>query len=282
MSERDGCFVGAGSAEVRGAAMRVGETAADGLGRDWPMASDISNEEAAKILASSNSGVAPDLSRHGYRALKRMFDIVASGLALALLLVPGVVLSIAICAKSPGAGPLYSQTRVGRLRSDGSYKLFRMWKFRSMVPNADEMLDELKERNEADGPLFKIKDDPRIIPGIGKFIRRHSIDELPQLINVFVGDIPLRILKTRPEFSEKSMGAFALPAKSSTNRGKAFSQVASCFASGLRTCRISEFNCNRISGMETQFFAKPVFGIPPAHTGALFQKSNSRLAEATW
>ena len=78
------------------------------------------------------------------------------------------------------------------------------------------------------------------------------------------------------------MGAFALPAKSSTNKEKAFSQVASCFASGLRTCRISEFNCNRISGMETQFFAKPVFGIPPVHTGALFQKSNSRLAEAAW
>ena len=101
-------------------------------------------------------------------------------------------------------------------------------------------------------------------------------------VNVVIPPIPLRILKTRPEFSEKSMGAFALPAKSSTNRGKAFSQVASCFASGLRTCRISEFNCNRISGMETQFFAKPVFGIPPVHTGALFRKSNSRLAEAAW
>lgn len=78
------------------------------------------------------------------------------------------------------------------------------------------------------------------------------------------------------------MGAFALPAKSSTNKEEAFSQVVSCFASGLRMRRISEFNCNRISGMETQFFAKPVFGIPPVHTGALFQKSNSRLAEAAW
>ena len=76
----------------------------------------------------------------------------------------------------------------------------------------------------------------------------------------FVREIPLRILKTRPEFSEKSMGAFALPAKSSTNKGKAFSQVVSCFANGLRMRRISKFNCNRIRGMEAQFLAKPVFG----------------------
>ena len=60
-----------------------------------------------------------------------------------------------------------------------------------MVPHADEMLAELKERNEADGPLFKIKDDPRIIPGVGHFIRKHSIDELPQLLNVFVGQMTL-------------------------------------------------------------------------------------------
>lgn len=66
-----------------------------------------------------------------------------------------------------------------------------MWKFRSMVPNADELLDELREHNEADGPLFKIKNDPRIIPGLGNFIRKHSIDELPQLINVFLGDMSL-------------------------------------------------------------------------------------------
>ena len=81
-----------------------------------------------------------------------------------MLLVPGLVLSAAICIKSPGAGPLYSQLRVGRVRKDGTYRLFRMWKFRSMVPHADEMLKELQDRNEADGPLFKIKDDPRVIP----------------------------------------------------------------------------------------------------------------------
>ena len=74
-----------------------------------------------------------------------------------------------------------------------------------------------------------------------------------------LGGIPLRILKTRPEFSEESMGAFALPAKSSTNKGKVFSQVVSCFANGLRMRRISEFNCKRVGSTEGQFLAKPVF-----------------------
>lgn len=221
--------------------------------------SALSNEKAARILVSSNSGIKPDLSRHGYRSAKRAFDLVASGAAIALLLVPGAVLAAVICIKSPGASPLYSQLRVGRLKKDGSYKLFRMYKFRSMVPDADRLLDGLQDRNEADGPLFKIKDDPRVIPGVGQFIRKHSIDELPQLINVFFGDIPLRILKTRPEFSEKSMGAFALPAKSSTNKEKAFSQVASCYVSGLRMRRISGFNCKRVGSMGGQFLAKPVF-----------------------
>ena len=108
------------------------------------------------------------------------------------------------------------------------------------------------------------------------------MDEIPQFWNVFKGDIPLRILKMRPEFSEKSMGAFALPAKSSTNKEKAFSQVVSCFAIGLRMRRISECNCSRIDGMEPRFLAKPVFGVSPVHTGALFHKPNNGLAKAAW
>lgn len=151
----------------------------------------LTNGGAVEILRGANSGLKPDLSRRGYRFVKRAFDIVASSAAIAVLLVPGLILSVAIYVKSPGASPLYSQLRVGRLRKDGSYGLFRMWKFRSMVPNADEMLADLRDRNEADGPLFKIKDDPRIVPGIGAFIRRHSIDELAQLLNVFKGDMSL-------------------------------------------------------------------------------------------
>lgn len=237
-------------------------------------------EERRARLGSMRELAEWDRERLGYRFVKRAFDIVFSACVIAVAIVPSAVLCAAIAIESPGC-PLYRQRRVGRIGADGRPREFTMWKFRSMVKGADKMKDALLAENEVEGPMFKMKDDPRVTR-IGRFIRKHSIDEFPQFVNVLVGDIPLRILKTRLEFSEKSMGAFALPAKSSTNKEKAFSQVASCFASGLRTCRISEFNCNRISGMETQFFAKPVFGIPPVHTGALFQKSNSRLAEAAW
>ena len=152
---------------------------------------DMTNAEAAEVLRGADSGLTPNLSRYGYRAFKRAFDVCASGLGIVILFIPAAALSAAICVKSPGAGPLYSQVRVGRLKKDGTYSLFRMWKFRSMVPHADEMLKELQDKNEADGPMFKIKDDPRIIPGLGNFIRKHSIDELPQLLNVFCGQMSL-------------------------------------------------------------------------------------------
>ena len=198
-----------------------------------------------------------DRSRLAYRAVKRAFDIVFSGCVLAVIAVPSLVLAAAIRLESEG-NPFYSQIRVGQTHRDGSLSTFRMWKFRSMYKDADERLAELKEQNEIAGAMFKMRDDPRVTK-IGKFIRKHSIDEFPQFLNVFLGQIPLRILKTRPEFSEKSMGAFALPAKSSTNKGKAFSQVASCLASGLRMRRISEFNCKRFSSTEGQFLTIPVF-----------------------
>ena len=160
------------------------------VSRPWPM-TDMTNAEAAEVLRGADSGLTPNLSRYGYRAFKRAFDVCASGLGIVILFIPAAALSAAICVKSPGAGPLYSQVRVGRLKKDGTYSLFRMWKFRSMVPNADEMLKELQDKNEADGPMFKIKDDPRIISGLGNFIRKHSIDELPQLLNVFCGQMSL-------------------------------------------------------------------------------------------
>ena len=198
-----------------------------------------------------------DRTRLGYRAAKRAFDIVFSGCVLAVIAIPSLVLAAAIRLESEG-NPFYSQIRVGQTHRDGSLSTFRMWKFRSMYRDADERLAELKERNEIAGAMFKMKEDPRVTK-IGKFIRKHSIDEFPQFANVFLGQIPLRILKTRPEFSEESMGAFALPAKSSTNKGKVFSQVVSCFANGLRIRRISELNCKRVRSTEGQFLAKPVF-----------------------
>ena len=141
--------------------------------------------------AIRNSGVKPELGHRLYRVVKRTVDIVAAGGALVLLFIPGVILSVVICIKSPGASPLYSQWRVGRVRKDGTFYLFKIYKFRSMVPNADQMLKDLQAQNEATGPMFKMKHDPRIIPGVGNFIRKHSIDELPQLINVFLGQMNL-------------------------------------------------------------------------------------------
>lgn len=234
-------------------------------------------ERAEKLKAElGNEPITGTDDRIAYRFVKRVFDFAFSAAVLVLLSWLFVIIAILVKVDDPKGPVFFKQTRVGK-----NGREFEMLKFRSMCVDAEEKLADLKELNEKTGPVFKIAEDPRITR-IGKWLRKLSLDELPQFINVLRSDIPLRILKTRPEFSEKSMGAFALPAKSSTNRGKAFSQVASCFASGLRTCRISEFNCNRISGMETQFFAKPVFGIPPVHTGTLFQKSNSRLAEAAW
>ena len=192
-------------------------------------------------------------SRLGYRFTKRAFDIVFSAFVLASFSWLFVIVAIAIKIDDPKGPVFFKQKRVGK---DG--KEFNMYKFRSMCVDAEDRLAELRELNEKSGPVFKIAADPRITR-VGKWLRKLSLDEFPQFINVLRSDIPLRILKTRPEFSEESMGAFALPAKSSTNKGKAFSQVASCLASGLRMRRISEFDCNCIGGMETQFLAKPVF-----------------------
>ena len=192
-------------------------------------------------------------NRVAFRFAKRAFDIVFSAAVLVCFSWLFALIAILIKIDDPKGSVFFKQTRVGK-----NGKTFQMLKFRSMCVDAEAKLAELKELNEKTGPVFKIADDPRITR-VGKWLRKLSLDELPQFINVLFSDIPLRILKTRPEFSEKSMGAFALPVKSSTNEEKAFSQVVSCFASDLRMRRISECNCNRIGGTETQFLAKPVF-----------------------
>ncbi len=120
-----------------------------------------------------------------YDLFKRIFDIIFSVLGLIVLAVPLVVVAIIIMIDSPGASPIYIQERVGK---DG--KTFKLLKFRSMVPGAEKMLDSLLDKNEVVGPAFKIKDDPRLTR-FGSFIRRASIDELPQLINVIKGEMSI-------------------------------------------------------------------------------------------
>ena len=121
----------------------------------------------------------------GYLVVKRIFDVVMSLLALILLSPLFLVLSVIIFLDDPHGSPVFSQVRVGK---DG--RPFRFYKFRSMVVNAEAMLDQLQDQNEMEGPAFKIKDDPRITR-IGKFIRKTSLDELPQLINVLKGELSL-------------------------------------------------------------------------------------------
>ena len=119
-----------------------------------------------------------------YEVIKRIIDIVASFTGLIVLSPLMLVVSILIKLESKGE-VIFKQKRVGL-----NGKEFYMYKFRSMVINAEELKAELESQNEMSGPMFKIKDDPRITK-IGKFIRKTSIDELPQLINVIKGDMSL-------------------------------------------------------------------------------------------
>ena len=130
-----------------------------------------------------------DRSRLAYRAVKRTFDIVFSGAVLAVIAIPSLALAALIRLESEGS-PFYSQIRVGRTRPDGSLTTVRMWKFRSMYKDADERLTELKEQNEIAGAMFKMKNDPRVT-GVGKFLRKTSLDEFPQLFNVLKGDMSI-------------------------------------------------------------------------------------------
>lgn len=115
---------------------------------------------------------------------KRVLDVIAS-LALLLCLAP-LLAVIAALVKLTSEGPVFfKQERIGRNK-----RRFHMYKFRTMVPNAEALLKRLESLNEASGPVFKIKNDPRITP-IGRFLRRTSLDELPQLFNVLKGDMSL-------------------------------------------------------------------------------------------
>lgn len=124
-------------------------------------------------------------SHRRYWVLRRAQDIVFSLLALILLAPLALLISLAIVLDSPGDGAIFRQRRVGR---DG--KLFWLYKFRTMCPDAEEQLNEPLSQNQMDGPVFKIKGDPRITR-VGRFLRKTSLDELPQLLNVLQGDMSI-------------------------------------------------------------------------------------------
>jgi len=120
----------------------------------------------------------------GYFFIKRVIDVI--GALCGILLISPVMIVVAIWIKLDSKGPVFfAQKRVGQ---DG--KRFSMYKFRSMCLDAEDLLKKLEADNEMSGPMFKIKEDPRITK-IGKFIRKTSIDELPQLFNILSGEMSL-------------------------------------------------------------------------------------------
>ncbi|WP_125605036.1 sugar transferase [Lapidilactobacillus bayanensis] len=154
----------------------------------------VNNGETAQTVANAQS--VPSVgeiwldqdrieAQKGYLFVKRIFDVLAS--SLALLLLSPLFLVIAILIKIEDAkGPVfYSQIRIGH-----NGEKFRMYKFRSMCVDADQRLKDLLAKNEVEGAMFKMKDDPRITK-VGRWIRKTSVDELPQLWNVLHGDMAL-------------------------------------------------------------------------------------------
>lgn len=128
------------------------------------------------------------------RAFKRGVDVVGSAFGLLIFSPLLAIIALAIRLDSPGP-VIFSQPRVGR-----QGKLFQVFKFRTMVKNADQIKDQVRHLNEAQGPMFKIRDDPRITR-VGRFLRRTSLDELPQFWNSLLGDMSL--VGPRPALPEE-------------------------------------------------------------------------------
>lgn len=131
-----------------------------------------------------------------YDFFKRVFDITAS--SIALLVLSWVLAIVAIVIKSEDGGPaIYTQTRVGK-----NGRLYKMHKFRSMYEGAESMKKALLDKNEMDGPVFKMEHDPRITR-VGAFIRKYSIDELPQLWDILLGH--MSVVGPRPPLGHEVM-----------------------------------------------------------------------------
>lgn len=146
---------------------------------DIEMVSQVRYRGADAALLRAASG------NKTYLVLKRLMDIVGASVGLLLFSPLFAVVALLIKLTDPKGPVFFKQVRVGL---EG--RQFYMYKFRSMVSNAEELLADLLEKNEIEGAMFKMKDDPRITK-VGRFIRKTSIDELPQLWNVLKGDMSL-------------------------------------------------------------------------------------------
>ena len=139
---------------------------------------DVQTAKTEKIAA-------PVRRKHGYLFLKRLVDIVLSLIGLAFSILPMLIISLVIMLESPGPA-VYLHDRIGK-----NGKPLRLLKFRSMYAHADEMIKDFTPEQRAEWEEnFKLKNDPRITK-VGKFLRRTSLDELPQLVNILKGDISI-------------------------------------------------------------------------------------------
>lgn len=144
--------------------------------------------EFGKIDEAAEKRLAQIINNKSFRSYwrrKRLFDIVVSIAILIVAIIPMALVALAVFIDDPHGSPFYKQIRIGR-----HGKKFYMYKFRTMFVDADKRKAELMEQNEMDGPVFKMKDDPRITR-LGKILRKLSVDELPQLFNVLRGNMSL-------------------------------------------------------------------------------------------
>lgn len=136
-----------------------------------------------------------------YKAIKRLMDIVLSLIAMIALVVITIPVSIAMILED-GLPVFFSQDRTGL-----NGKTFKMYKFRSMCKNAQQMHFEMLDENELDGPAFKMKNDPRITK-VGKFLRKTSLDELPQLLNILKGEMSIVGPRPLPTYEAEQCNAY--------------------------------------------------------------------------
>lgn len=154
---------------------------------------NVQNYDASSVIAEETNAnqcavideIKQTKSKRAYYIVKRIQDVLFSLIALIVLSPLLLLTALIIFIDDPKGSPIFTQIRCGK-----NGKLFKFYKFRSMSVDAESRLEELLSKNEMNGPAFKIKDDPRITR-VGKFIRRTSIDELPQLWNILKGDMSI-------------------------------------------------------------------------------------------
>lgn len=134
-------------------------------------------------------------SYYSYWKKKRIFDVSVTVIILIFLIIPILITALVVFIDDPKGSPFYKQVRIGR-----HGKPFNMYKFRSMYVDAEKRKKDLMDSNEMDGPVFKMKNDPRITR-VGRVLRKYSIDEIPQLFNVLIGN--MSIVGPRPALPEE-------------------------------------------------------------------------------